>query len=684
MPKPPAPRLSFFSYTLQGEFLEIPNDAPPETLPPDCRVWVGLLARIRQMLRASWPEGDPSQQGQRIDVLLLRNAALRQGSPFFEALLQDDAGLRRIDGEGLERGKYQPNPIITIGTENLMALFEESAGLDCGPRPEPWQQRRAANARLYRLNADPRVKFLDASIWHRYVCLDADFEANFQARLLEMAHCGQQFLYHSLASLASLEFQCRMLANAFITPLGSNGHHEAVTPFKFHSETWMAAQADNIADFLQKEGLDTLRWNTLMVDDHADEPISVVEHCPAGEAPSKRQIIAQMLQGYLAEARDTEPQTAPEADKDIIQGAMQHLRGQSCDVIFLDYLLGQSSEAWSQREYGHEFLLELATNQSAHGTARRGPLGRYWVFPISSFPFAFGDKLRQLGMEGTSDLWYISDGGDPITTPAMFRFNFLRLALLQISKCYLHPHALARLVERFAPFTDRSEWAPALDSRLQHWESMPALLSPDQRQGSEFAKTMRAFLDNEPAYKQLLTNLRAQCQRLGRDLDAVNFRDIQDQKLRLQEAYPAHEGIQLIDKQIDVFLKRIYDGQENALQCIRDAHLRTGIDLSGRQLLGLPLEIGACSKLESLNLSNNRLVFLPKELAQLGSLMRLNLTRNEFATLPDLLLDLPKLEWLDLRENPKLGDYADLYEGKARISAMLRHYFPQKTNQQAP
>lgn len=695
--------LRFYAFDAQQRIVSLPMEAGLVKLDPklpELHIWGVPVRRLfgKKDTQAwpdnlDWPTDNLSANGpaqESIVVLFVPTAALTSAL-FFQELIAGSTALRRIEplpGAASQNqvSGYQPSPIITVSLENVMALYEESAELDYAlPNTEGWRSQRQRNRRLYRLGIDHRVKFLDSSIWHRYVACDEDFETNLLARLSDMATYSDLRLYRSLASLASLEFQCRMLLNSFIAPLGGHGHHEAVTPFKFHSETWMAQQADAILDFLRKEGeggqLIDLQWGTLTVDDQANQPISTIDDPPEGSesegytstAPSKLDLIKKWLAGdpssQKAKMLSVEMTHFTKGTSNIIQEGIAEMQQRTFDVIFLDYLLGLGGALrTNDREYGHEFLLELATNTDQQ--LRRGPLGRHWISPISSFPFAFADKLRQLGMEGVSDRWYISEGGDPIATPEMFRFNFLRMALLQISECYLYPAAMVRLLGRFSGIETPKQWGGALKTALDWAELSQKMLASDHSQGSPFAQSMRKFLTQQKQYKRQTELLQQVAELMGRLPDADWYRQLDDVQIKLEGNMPKHPILKTIEAKL-AGRDLPYHAAKAEIEKAAGVKNRF-LDLKNRGLLGVPTEIGQCISLEHLDLSSNRIAKLPPEIGLLPNLARLDLSDNKFPTVPAVLEKLlPTLEWIDLRENPRLGDLAHVYEGEEEIKALL-------------
>ncbi|MBC7774269.1 MAG: hypothetical protein H7246_02435 [Phycisphaerae bacterium] len=716
--------LRFFAFDHHQSIVPLPLKDGQLTIDskmPELHVWAEPVRRLLKAKEANnWPENldwpinnhSSADNAQESIIILFVSAAALTSSSFFEEIIIGKTALRRIEplrGErsGNRAPNYSPSPIITVSLENAMALYEESAGLDCDlPDSTSWIDKRKENERLYRLGIDHRAKFLDSSIWHRYIAYNSDFEANLLARLHDVVEYSDLRLYRALASLASLEFQCRMLINSFIVPLGANGHHEAVTPFKFHSETRMAEQSERILQFLREQGeemqLIDLQWNSLIVDDHAVKAISTIDDnlpAPALETdnqsskrndsdkgsntspPTKRALISRWLNqdkpGKTEKMLNVQTENHTEGDKGLITQSIQILGEQTCDVIFLDYLLGKGETLHANgREYGHEFLLELATRQQK---LHRGPLGRYWIFPISSFPFAFADKLNQLGMEGVSDQWYISEGGDPITTPELFRFNFLRMTLLQISECYLYPSAMARLLEGFNYVQDRKEWGSAVRTAFEVKEVNQKLLAFDQKQHSLLARTLRDFLRKQKSYEQQLKDLKVLAIMLERPLNATRYLSIQEQQLKMSEHSEGRNIkkdviLKIVDKKLKDLLSEIYKKHDFAkkkiLTTIRKNHAI--LNLNDQGLLGLPPVIGLCTKVEHLNLSGNRIAILPTELSKLAQLVRLDLSYNDLSKVPLVLNKLPALEWLDLRDNTSLGPFANVYEGSDEIQSLLR------------
>ena len=77
----------------------------------------------------------------------------------------------------------------------------------------------------------------------------------------------------------------------------------------------------------------------------------------------------------------------------------------------------------------------------------------------------------------------------------------------------------------------------------------------------------------------------------------------------------------------------------------------TTLDLSGKKLTSLPMEVARLTNLTNLDLSNNQLTSLPTEVARLTNLTNLDLSNNQLTSLPAEITQLTNLSSLKLRNN---------------------------------
>lgn len=684
--------LQFFEATAADEIVELHDH--------ENSVWSGVIHCVKEaindekLLRKKVALSVSSDQ-KRIQVLFVKIANL-QSKQFFYNLCHTIL-LRKVrppagskDSESAV--KYKPCPLITIGVHDIMSIYEEAPGLDFEPeeRTEYWKDRREKDKLLYKLDLDHRVKFLDSSIWHRYVPLNDSvspgreeaeagkgFEERITGILKKILGYYEQGLYESVAAVTTLEFNSRMLIHSFIDKAGDRGHHEAVTPFKFHSETVMEEKNKRFLQFLEKERendakLSLLEWNVLMVDDHSDTPLSSI-HGTASEASgqfsNKKDLIKDLLTAGTPLKIKIGGHTT--GDNKIISNGIEALKQHSYDIILLDYLLGQSEANPSLKAYGHEFLLEMATGPHKR-LLRRGPMGRFWIYPISSFPHAFTDKLRQLNIDGSNRRWYIANGGDPISTPELFRVNFYRLLLRQIGEYYLHDAALERWAGQFMGIKDKMLWQRAIEHQIETEKQKPLFLASN-RGSSVFSKTMSRFLSRQQEYARFWDALKSW---LKQSEQYEPGRSGQYLLSLLHATYkpdsPFASVFKLLEEQALAFVTN--SEAELMETALGEKHKRTGkIIFSEKPLFHFPEEVaGEVPHLEELRLTNLKLSFLPDAVSDLNSLEILDLQGNQdlvYIPAGVLLNKCSNLEQVNL-ENTAIGKY--LKDEKKSASAITR------------
>lgn len=345
-----------------------------------------------------------------------------QSGAIFNTLV--DKGLRCISGSKGEStpDKYSPHPIILIGMEDIMQ--------DKSP-----ENKKDDNHNILEiLNLDPRFRFWDFSIWHRYVPLNEDFKTNFENVFEEIKVYFKQGLYTTNVSREFLEFQTRMLVNSYLAPIGKGGHATDVTPYKFHSETAMKDKADKELSKIKFDG-ENLKWRFLLIDDYANAPLKPCK--PGDKSKTKQEIIESVLKEKAERIKIcSSDENSGEQAVDLVDLSLNKLEEKKnmYDIILLDYLLGKNKKG-NRRELGSEFLekLNYDLKKEEKITKNKGPLGRFWIFPISVFSYAMLDEIHQKGIEHISDNWFLATGADPVNTPQLFRYNLYRFMNLQIT-----------------------------------------------------------------------------------------------------------------------------------------------------------------------------------------------------------------------------------------------------------
>ncbi|MEY3243584.1 MAG: hypothetical protein RIR11_5023 [Bacteroidota bacterium] len=653
------------------------NNTESLNLTGDHRLWKTIIEKIKNLFDSTKKEKNKDNGFRAVDfpdtivqILLVQNKHLIDRN-FLNQLAKVKLNVNEKDVKELHpREIHNPletresenkkfHPIITIGGKDFLSMYEESPNLDFETDEKPyWQDSRRGELEKYELQLDPRIKFLDSSIWHRYVPNNDVFEENFKHVLNKIITYSNLRLYCSLAALSTREFQYRMLENSVIAQYGDHGHHEAVTPFKFHSETMMEQKVHKFIKFFEagrnKTSLMKLQWNMLLVDDYSEENISTIDK----SAPkNKKEIIEQWLNDFNGEIIKFLNINASTNGKDkIISKGIQHLKDQTFDIILLDYLIGDSEieNSVGLKAYGHEFLLEIATSPERK-KFKRGPFGRYWVFPISSFPFAFTDKLKQLNIDGSNERWYIAGGGDPICTPELFRLNFFRLLMRQISEVYLHEAALSRQLSRYDSITHLGSWCSAMIGRIEADVKNKELLMAERNNNSRFSETMEVFLDHQKKDDDFLDRLKNWLRTFSNYKKGTSAKGYYDDLDEIKHEFSQFG--KLIDKIKTKTDKLIYDAEEKLIKKIGKS--KEKIDFNQKHLYAFPIRLPEIySNITSISLSGNRLKGLPASITRFPNLKKLDLSHNqelEYLPAEEIILHCKLLEELNL-EGTKLGD----------------------------
>jgi hypothetical protein len=586
-------------------------------------------------------------------------------------------------------GRY--DPIITISYEDFLDLntmvWEEEAK----------EERKRT---LHECDLDTRAKFLDSSIWHRYVpelpgpnpndpnSKPPTFRAYFEDVLKEITGHWAEGLYYTVSAVTTLEFQLRMLRHSFIGQFGEGGHAGVVTPFKFHSERHLQRRAQLSEDnfltnpYQGKSLLQAIQWRMLLVDDQANKPLSTIKG--QNSSVTKSELVRRPLDLlYKTHHIDPEKQlelVSPLEKDGVIQFGIDQISKQSFDIIFLDYLLGErpgSVKGGKNREYGHEFLLALIQD-SRNGSAayHRDFFGRYWIFPVSSFPFALSDKLSQLGVGHLHSIWHLSTGGDPVTTPHLYAFYFFRFLKQKVAEYYLYPKALQRLINEIPEFPGASPeqnirlWAQCLKTAFSHYLSRLDVLSESVTDAtfSPFLKSMEDFLNNHVRIRKLLNAILATTDQIADDITKEEM--VKTLQELIAEEYKDYH------KCMKNFFLKANSGMLEAMKRIDAAGPNgTLLNLRGLNLGRLPNDLALkLPQLRNLDLAGNNLTEVSDIITKLPNLRVLNLARNNLASVSTFqpLGMLDQLSDLDLTGNP-LNETAFIqhYKGRQAVLGFL-------------
>ena len=689
---------SVYTMTEDGPVYIAPDTQPNEIkLPPFASKALPEIAKIfkdKKIKRLKSLKNDLTQS--QIIILFLDDKFLSKKYSFVDLLLHASdkqnyqhsiPSLRPFASDNQDAKKFLYWPIITISIRDLVDIYTLES-YDSENYRIPSQD----------INLDHRCKFLDSSIWHRYVhCkwLDSDnmvnaFKIDFTEVMTDILGYHQKQLYFTHVARATLEFHLRILKNSFISKVNpASGHPEAVTPFKFHSETFFKRKTKKIINRFKQKGpgklylKKSLQWEILIVDDQADVPISSSyygnskenKNSQAQDKPckiSKTELIedylrpiqklkADFLRTKKAKNKIAKSESIQDTDQNIIHNALQKLKEKKYDLILLDYLLGEKMEnRTSYREYGHEFLFELIEDSiQKNPSYKKGPLGKYWIFPFSSFPFALLDKLRQLGADNTNHIWRLSGGGDPISTPNLFCFFLFQFMEEQIASVYKTDKLLESIIHDFIWIEELENWGIALYHKFNELQLNLYLIRQDEDQ-STFAKTIYETVQKagfENFIKEMLTFLDLISGGIRNQISYQNFKE-QWNKIQktFQPNYP--KTIQQIHRKLNA---TIYKGFIQAQKKIEQKRNARKLYLQDMQLLELPIQsLLGMTELRELWLNGNRLESLPPDLNKLKKLKEIHLAYNNFTRFPESIRALakikndgkPQLEVIDLSNNP--------------------------------
>lgn len=346
------------------------------------------------------------------------------------------------------------------------------------------------------IHTEPRIKYLDHSIWNYFFGLedlnlgfffsnhknkdldnqekrDLDngrFEkviefirANSNKKLKIDGNIRYSSWYRTNVAREFVEFHNRLLLNSRIEKLG--GHSDHVTPFVFHSESDMMqkylvpldTQTESIYEQIK---LKKISWRILLVDDHIKTPLSPFwDQGDQYDHLSKAEILRTLLMedGWDLDNPRKETSSIFIECVENVEDAKEKLQEGTYDIILLDFLLGYDEN--NEREYGYQLLKNIDDHENL--SSRKNPLNYYWILIISAFPHAFFDKLREQRLSYHSNHWHLARGADPINTPELFKYSLYRLMQLQIEEVDFTKQIIA---EHF-----RYQFISARNDEIREW-----------------------------------------------------------------------------------------------------------------------------------------------------------------------------------------------------------------------
>ena len=483
-------RFDFFEYAGPPKFSSNKNESrandygmdihqfhsEPDEFSEAAKTVISLINK--SFIQEEKPEKNGSQShdipanGNRIAILFIPSSYLRH----YEVLKQSAAF--SITKRLLDRKDI---PLITISYKDIMLGREPKNSIF-----DYWNP------------PDPRFRFMDSSIWYRYVPLETvmeedgiakTFKDHFQEALDTIGWAYQRGLYQKSVAFEHRELAVRMLCNSFLDDSSAGGHGSKVFPFSFHSESALMRTA---AKFQEKLWIKDLKWRFLLIDDFANKELrDRSQRETAFPYSSKKvELIRYLIQDTPYANKKSNQDSTIELHTEInIPDAIAHIKKSSnkqiYDIILLDYLFSEDNE---QTGYGTEFFERIRKNGNTTEerlTEGKSILQNYWVHPISVFPDAMHASFLEKSIQSLEEDWQLARGADPVNTPHLFRLSLFEFMHAQLQKLiFKEEEVFEFLLENPFPNMAKEEQLAAvrnwgkvtlnkLISRFSHLDGLP-------------------------------------------------------------------------------------------------------------------------------------------------------------------------------------------------------------------
>lgn len=379
---------------------------------------------------------------------------------------------------------------------------------------------------------DPRFRFLDSSIWYRYVALESkNFSENLSNVLDTFKWAYEHDLYKSNVCCEFLEFNNRMLLNSYIKSEFGSGHSLNVYPFTFHSETKMASKLKSLLDWMNAANR-TLRWNFLLIDDFAEYQLRIGYDKPGEDASkSKGEILKnlivkgpfgeksfnliekfhtaelpekawQYIQGGGKPDDDKQDSTTSQNGK-VEEGDAKNTSTTIYDIILLDYLFSYPDD--KNKIFGTKFLDEIKNTKTKQGQSIRQ---NYWIYPITVFNEAIHADLQEKGYQYFDSEWHMVRGADPLNTPNLFLNTLFDFMKEQAQKIILEEEELWTFFSD--AFQEKIDTDKVKSAVIKVYGRFVDRFSSDEGvpDGSALGESARQYIENSTA-KELRNHMRA-------------------------------------------------------------------------------------------------------------------------------------------------------------------------------
>lgn len=329
----------------------------------------------------------------------------------------------------LKRSKHVDNIFNEkiSGLDNIPIIFCVSgASLKTGSTVSGKRFPRSAN-------------YMDSSIWT--YCLDNSKTPERVDWVLKSIYDNYRNGYYSTCQAREfLNLNARLSLNSYLEGSGEDtAHAKYVVPFIFHSEYKAkqkliddgCSEADNFCC--------GYKWRFLLVDDHAEDGLSVVGGNADEKRPSKIDIILDRLMsldGIKVKARKYDSTEEYSDDYNIIieyvsnlKECKEALEQKKYDIILMDYLLGVKKNQ-PGREYSYE-LFDSINDLKTNGAI--GPGKRLYFMFISAYVYAIQERLDERLISRSTKDWFIGRGACPLNTPEIFLYHLHSIMQKRVS-----------------------------------------------------------------------------------------------------------------------------------------------------------------------------------------------------------------------------------------------------------
>ncbi|MBK8705052.1 MAG: hypothetical protein IPN33_16805 [Saprospiraceae bacterium] len=291
------------------------------------------------------------------------------------------------------------------------------------------------------------------------------------------------------------------------------------------------------------------------------------------------------------------------------------------------------------------------------------------------------DKLIQLGISHLHEIWYMSQGADPVTSPYLYEYNILRFIKQKITRYFLSPSAFKVTINQLPFNTEHLDdylWLKSLDLVLNNSRTRFELINQAHTNdnSSLFVGSLKEFINNQynniidPIFRDI-TSIILLLQK-KKKWSLTHYNEFNDLLGRFKKEYfeDYQDALQPFINRIEAIVNQNYNAQNNIKRAIEEK--ANFLSLAGMELWALPELLKDAKHIEVLELRDNNLSGLPDFITELSNLRNIDLSLNNFTAFPSVLLEFKHLARLDLSGNDMLKWDFYIADSKEKILEMSR------------